>query len=222
MILTETRGRVRIITLNRPEKRNALNGALCAAALEALRAADADADVAAVVLLGAGAGFSAGADLGERKELAGYAAAQSARAQLSLDLLAAPGEIGKPVVAGIHGHTVGAGATLALVCDLVLAADDLKLSYPEAKHDIYPSLVMPTLLRHVGPKVAFDLLATGRVMGADEAVRLGLANRTVTRASLADDCCALAESAALYGRDSMLQVKFAINAAGEGMEPSAP
>ncbi len=222
MILSETRGRVRVLTLNRPEKRNALNGALCAAVLQGLREADADPNVAAVALLAAGPGFSAGADLGERQIIGDDEAARAARTRLSLDMLSAPGLMGKPVVAGMHGHAVGAGATLALCCDMTIGADDLKISYPEAKHNIYPWLVMPTLLRHVGPKTAFDLLATGRMVGAEEALRLGLVNRVVPRAELAEACCAMAEGAALYGAEPLRRIKAAVNAKGEGLEPSAP
>jgi enoyl-CoA hydratase/carnithine racemase len=222
MILVEDHGRVRVLRLNRPEKRNALNGPLCSALLAALRAADADADVAAVVLAGSGAGFSAGADLAERALLREDPAAQTARARLSLELLAAPGAMGKPVVAALHGAVVGAGATLGLVCDLAVAAEDLRLSFPEAKHDILPTLVAPTLLRHLGPKDAFDLLATGRVVGAAEALALRLVNRVVPPVALVETACALAESAALYGPASMRRVKAMINAAGEGLEPSAP
>jgi enoyl-CoA hydratase/carnithine racemase len=221
-LLSETRGRIRILTLNRPDKRNALNLALCEALVAALREADEDASVAAVVLAGAGPGFSAGADLSERKLFAEEPAMQTRRAKASLDMLAAPGLMGKPVVAATQGATVGAGSTLALCCDLVVAAEDVRISYPEAKHDIYPSLVMPTLLRHLGPKDCFDLLATGRVVLAEEALRLRLANQVVPRPGLLEAACALAESAALYGADSMRKVKAAIAAMGQGLVPSAP
>lgn len=221
-VLSETRGRVRVLTLNRPEKRNALNLGLCEAVVAALRAADADAGVAAVVLAGAGLGFSAGADLGERSVLEADAALRARRATASLEMLAAPGLMGKPVVSAIHGATVGAGHTLALCCDASVASDEVRISYPEAKHDIFPSLVMPTLLRHVGPKLCFELLATGRVVGPEEALRVGFVNRVVARDALLDEACALAEGAALYGAASLRRVKAAVNAQGEGVAPSAP
>jgi enoyl-CoA hydratase/carnithine racemase len=137
-------------------------------------------------------------------------------------MFAAPGLMGKPVVAAIHGSTVGAGHTLALCCDLNVAAEDVRISYPEAKHDIAPSLVMPTLLRHLGPKDCFELLATARLVGAEEALRLRLVNRVVPREGLLDAACALAESAALYGPASMRKVKAGIGAMGQGLVPSAP
>ena len=214
VLLAETRGRVRLLTLNRPEKRNALNNALVAALLEALRAADAEPGVAAVVVAAAGPGFSAGADLGERAVLIADPGARAARAALSDAMLAAPGAMGKPVVAAVHGAVVGAGASLALCCDMVLGAEDLRFIWPEARHDIYPSLVAPMLLRHLGPKDCFELLATGRPVPAPEALALRLVNRVVPRAALLDEACALAEAAAQYGAESLRRIKASIDAAG--------
>jgi enoyl-CoA hydratase len=210
----ETRGRVRLLTLNRPDKRNALNNALVGALVEALRAAEADAAVAAVVIAAAGPGFSAGADLGERAVLIADPAARAARSALSDALLAAPGAMGKPVVAAVHGAVVGAGASLALCCDLVLGAEDCRFLWPEAKHDIYPTLVLPMLLRHLGPKDAFELLATGRPMPAAEALARRLVNRVVPRDGLIEQACALAEQAAQYGTDALRRIKAEINAGG--------
>ncbi|GGC49567.1 enoyl-CoA hydratase [Siccirubricoccus deserti] len=205
---------MRVLRLDRPEKRNALNAGLCAALVEAMQAADAAADVAAVVLAGAGPGFSAGADLGERAVLAADEAARQRRSALSDALLAAPAAMGKPVVAAVHGAVVGAGASLALCCDLVVAAEDARFSYPEARHDIFPSLVAPMLLRHLGPKDCFELLATGRAVEAAEARALRLVNQVVPREALIDAACALAEGAALYGAESMRRIKAMIGASG--------
>jgi enoyl-CoA hydratase/carnithine racemase len=214
VLQVEDRGRVRVLRLNRPEKRNALNTDLCAALVEAMRAADADPAVAAVVLAGAGPGFSAGADLGERAILAADEAARLRRSALSDALMHAPAAMGKPVVAAVHGAVVGAGASLALCCDMVVAAEDARFSYPEAKHDIFPSLVAPMLLRHLGPKDCFELLATGGTVEAAEARALRLVNRVVPREALIEAACALAESAALYGADSMRRIKAMIGASG--------
>jgi enoyl-CoA hydratase/carnithine racemase len=214
ILLSETRGQVRVLVLNRPEKRNALSIALCAALVAAMRVADADPAVAAVVLAGAGAGFCAGGDLEERRVLAADAAAWQARTAGADALLAAPGAMGKPVVAAVHGRMVGMGASLALCCDMVVAADDLRIAWPEARHDIYPTLVAPMLLRHLGPKLAFELLASGRAVEAAEALSLRLVNRVVAREALLEAACALAESAAQYGPRSMRGMKAWINAAG--------
>src|SRR4051794_36982371 len=111
MLLVEMRGPVRLLRLNRPEKRNALSIALCAALVEALRAAELDRSVAALVLAGEGAGFCAGGDLEERRALADDAAAWQARAALADAVLAAPGATAKPVIAAVHGRVVGMGAS---------------------------------------------------------------------------------------------------------------
>ncbi len=221
-VLQQDRGAVRVVTLNRPEKRNALNLALCEALVAALRAADADDGVRAVVIAGAGPGFSAGADLGERKLFAEQPEMQARRARASMEMLRAPGLLGKPVVSAVHGATVGAGHTLALCCDMSFASEDVRISYPEAKHDIYPSLVLPTLLRHVGPKDCFELVATGRVMLGPEALRRRLVNALVPPGELLDRACAAALEAAQYGATSLRRVKAAVDAMGQGVAPSAP
>ncbi|MCO6415642.1 enoyl-CoA hydratase/isomerase family protein [Siccirubricoccus sp. KC 17139] len=212
MLLVEEHGRVRVLRLNRPEKRNALNGALVEAIIAGLRAADETDSIAAVVIAGAGAGFSAGADLGERAGLDD--AARQARSALNAALMAAPAQTGKPVVAAVQGAVVGAGASLALSCDMVVAAEGARFLYPEAKHGIYPSLVAPMLLRALGPKDCFELLTTGRPLPAEEARALRLVNRVVPEAALLETACALAETAATYGPEKMRRIKAMLNAEG--------
>ncbi|MCB4823860.1 enoyl-CoA hydratase/isomerase family protein [Roseicella aerolata] len=214
MLLVESRGAVRLLRLNRPEKRNALSMALCSALVEALRAADADAAVSAVVLAGEGAGFCAGGDLEERRALAADEPAWQARAALADAVLAAAGSIGKPVVAAVHGRVVGMGASLMLGCDMVVAAEDLRITWPEARHGIWPTLVAPQLLRHLGPKDAFELLATGRSVEAAEAQALRLVNRVVPRERLLEEACALAGEAAQYPPAMLRGIKARIDAAG--------
>ena len=214
ILLSEMRGAVRLLRLNRPERRNALSMALCAALVEALRAAEADAAVAAVVLAGEGAGFCAGGDLEERRRLADDPAAWQARAALADAVLAAPGAMAKPVVAAVHGRVVGMGASLMLGCDMVVAAQDALFTWPEARHGIWPHLVAPQLLRHLGPKDAFEVLATGRTLDATEARALRLVNRVVARDALLEEACALAAAAAQYGPESLRGIKAMIDAAG--------
>lgn len=204
MIRRETRGRVLLLTLDRPAKRNALDRALCEALLAALGETG---DAAALVLAGAGPSFCAGADLGEWRALEADPAARKARSALGEALLAAPGEVPKPVVAAVHGAAMGAGAALALGCDMVVMAEGARLGYPEARQGIFPSGVAPSLLAHLGPKSAFELLATGRDVGAEEAVALGLANRVVPAARLIEEACALAEAAALMPPEQMARLK---------------
>jgi enoyl-CoA hydratase len=210
VIRAERRGRgVLVLSLDRPEKRNALDRALCEALLAALRRAGEDAAAAAVVLAGEGPGFCAGADLAEMKALAasGGTAAKEARSALTVALMDAPALVPKTVVAAVHGAAMGAGASLALACDLVAMASDARLAWPEAKHAILPGLVAPMLLRHLGPKPAFDLLATGRAVGAEEALALRLANRVVPQDRLVDEACTMAEAAALLPPEAMAELK---------------
>ncbi|GGG43516.1 hypothetical protein GCM10010964_33660 [Caldovatus sediminis] len=204
MIRLETRGRVLVLTLDRPARRNALDRALCEALLAALRATG---DAAALVLAGAGPSFCAGADLAEWRALEADPAAREARSALGQAVLAAPGEVPKPVVAAVQGAAMGAGAALALGCDMVVMAEDARLGYPEARQGIFPSGVAPSLLAHLGPKPAFELLATGRDVGAEEALARGLANRVVPAARLIGEACALAEAAALMPPGQMARLK---------------
>jgi enoyl-CoA hydratase/carnithine racemase len=102
---------------------------------------------------------------------------------------------------------MGAGASLALSCDMVVMAKDARLAWPEAKHAMLPRLVAPVLLRHVGPKLGFDLLATGRPVGAAEALSLGLISRMVPAEALVEQACAVALSAALLLPEAMTDLK---------------
>lgn len=190
LILTEDRGAVRILTMNRPDKMNALNTALTQAVLDAVLAADAAPAVRAVVLAGAGRGFCAGADLAEFRHLTpDQADAVLRRADLTCRVQMVMSQIAKPVVAAVQGAAVGGGAGLAIGCDMVVAGPDLKFGYPEVKHAIVPALVMTGLVRALGRKQAFEMISLGRLIGAAEALDLGLVNR------IADD--PLAEALAI-------------------------
>ena len=181
VLLVEDIGTVRVLTLNRPDKLNALNTALTAAIHDALLAADSDPAVRSVVLTGAGRGFCAGADLAEFSTLTpANSDLVAQRADLTARTQMLPQQLSKPIVAVVQGAAVGGGAGLALACDMVVAADTLKFGYPEVKHSIVPALVMTGLQRHLGRKVAFELISTGRFLGAKEALRHGLINEITT------------------------------------------
>jgi enoyl-CoA hydratase/carnithine racemase len=182
-LLVEDRGAVRLLTLNRPDKRNALDTALTKALLEALRATDEDDEVRAVVLTGAGPAFCAGADLSEFKGLADPRAAE-ARAELTMHLHLIFSKMMKPVVSAINGAAMGGGAGLALAGDLAVMAEGAKLGYPETKHGIVASIVMANLVRQVGRKSAFELVALAEPIGAARALQLGLVNRVVPEREL--------------------------------------
>lgn len=171
---------VRIIRMNRPDKLNALNTELTQGLLDALNAADGDETVRAVVLAGEGKGFCAGADLAEFKDLTPDQQHRVlARADLTCRLQCRLQEMKKPVVSAVQGAAVGGGAGLAIGCDMMVAGADLKFGYPELKHDIVPALVMTGLQRQLGRKAAFEMVSLGRLIGAEEAQTLGLANRVV-------------------------------------------
>jgi enoyl-CoA hydratase/carnithine racemase len=166
-LLIEDRGAVRTLTMNRPDKRNALNNTLTEALLEGLRAADADDAVNVIVLTGAGTSFCAGADLSEFKTLvADNQPLVARRAQLTMSLHEIFPRLTKPVVSAINGAAIGGGAGLALAADIALMAESAQLAYPEVKHGIVAAIVMPNLVRQIGRKAAFGLVATGRTIGA--------------------------------------------------------
>jgi len=205
-LLIENRGAVRILTMNRPEKRNALNSELTRALFDALRAADADEAVGAVVLTGAGPGFCAGADLAEFKGLKDPAAADE-RAELTMNLHLVFSRISKPIVTAVNGAAMGGGAGLAIAGDLAVMAEGAKLGYPEVRHGIVAAIVMANLVRQVGRKAAFELVALGEPIDAARALDLGLINRVFPAASLMTESLKLAESLAAVSRPAMTETK---------------
>ena len=207
-LLIEDRGAVRTLTMNRPEKRNALNNALTEALLEGLRGADADEAVRAIVLAGAGPGFCAGADLSEFKDLvADNQPLVERRAQLTMSLHEIFPRLTKPVVTAINGAAMGGGAGLALAGDIALMAESAKLGYPEVKHGIVAAIVMPNLVRQIGRKAAFELLATGQPVSARRALELGMVHRVVPDADLMGEALKLAAELAAVSRPAMAATK---------------
>lgn len=195
VLLVEDRDAVRILTLNRPEKLNALDTALTRALSAALDSADADRDVRAVVLTGSGRGFCAGADLREFSSLTPKQPdAVLERAALTSRLQVQMQRMTTPVVSAVRGVAVGGGAGLAIGADMAVAATDLRFGYPELKHSIVPALVMTGLVRHLGRKLAFELVSTGRLLGADEALAHGLVNRVVAPEEVVPAALQIAET----------------------------
>jgi enoyl-CoA hydratase/carnithine racemase len=207
-LLIEDRGAVRILTMNRPDKRNALNQALTQALLEGLRAAEADDRVRSIVLTGTGVAFCAGADLAEFKELnPENAPLVERRAALTMELHGIFSQLSKPVVTAINGAAMGGGAGLALAGDVALMASNAKLGYPEVKHGIVAAVVMANLVRNVGRKAAFELVAGGEPVDAARALALGLVNGVSPPDRLMADACALAEKFAAVDRPAMAATK---------------
>ena len=195
VLLVEDRGAVRVLTMNRPEKRNALNTALTRALLDGLREADAAAPARCVVLTGAGQGFCAGADLSEFKDLKPEnAGLVEARAELTMQLHLAMPKMAKPVVMAINGAAMGGGAGLAIAGDLAVMAESAQLGYPEVRHGIVAAIVMANLVRQAGRKAAFELVALGEPIDARRALALGMVNRVVPDRDLLPSALQIAEA----------------------------
>lgn len=208
VLLVEDSGAVRVLTMNRPEKRNALNSELTRQLLDALRAADKDEAVGSVVLAGTGQGFCAGADLSEFKDLTPENRdLVEARAELTMQLHLAFSKMAKPVVTAIQGAAMGGGAGLAIAGDMAVMAEDAKIGYPETRHGIVAAIVMSNLSRQVGRKAAFELVALGEPIGAQKALALGMVNRVVPTTDLMREAMALAEKLAAVKRPAMATTK---------------
>lgn len=190
-------GRVLHLTLNRPEKRNAIDRAMVDQLLERLDDADLHPEAKVVVLRGAGADFCSGADL---KELLGSrerSPEELVEEALKLgQVFLRIREIPKPFIAAVHGRVLAGGCGLALACDLVVARSDATFGYPEVSRGFVPAMVMALLSRAVGEKVAFDLAASSRLIGAELALQLGLVSRVVAPERFETEVAQLAESLA--------------------------
>ena len=188
-------GKVLTVTVDRPDKRNALSTAVVDALHEALERAELDADARVVVLRGAGKDFCAGADLDELLASADREPADNeASARRLGEVFVRIRRLPKPVVAAVQGRALAGGAGLATACDIVLAGSRAQLGYPEVQRGFVPAMVATILRRLAGEKVALDLLLTGRVVGAEEARALGLVSRVVPDGELDTATTQLAEN----------------------------
>lgn len=192
VLQVERSGGILTLTLNRPAKRNALSQALIAELDAAMGAAELEADVRVVVLRGAGKDFCAGADLAELLASADQSPGENEAAALKLgELFLRIRRLPKPVVAIVQGRALAGGAGLATACDIALAGASSQLGYPEIQRGFVPAMVMTMLRRHVGEKLAFDLVATGRVLSAAEALAAGLITRVLPDTELESGSAAL-------------------------------
>lgn len=165
-------------TLNRPEKKNAIDTPMIEGVLAMLEAADLDAAVRVVALRGAGTDFSAGMDLAELLASADQSVDENRRAALRFgEIFVRMRRMPKPIVALVRGRALAGGCGLATACDIVLAAESARFGYPEVQRGFVPAIVLAVLKRTMGEKVAFDLAATGRLLEASEAAELGLVSR---------------------------------------------
>ena len=177
-VLAQVAGGVMTATLNRPDKRNAIDTAMIDALLAALEQADLDAGVRVVAIRGAGRDFCAGMDLNELLASADHTLEQNRQAALHFaQVFVQMRKLPKPIVALVHGRALAGGCGLATACDLIVAAESAQFGYPEVQRGFVPAIVMTMLRRALGEKVAFDLATTGRVLDGTEAVAAGLASR---------------------------------------------
>ncbi|HKC63900.1 MAG TPA: enoyl-CoA hydratase-related protein [Pyrinomonadaceae bacterium] len=177
-IIYAVEGSVALVTLNRPEKRNALNDELVGNLKESLRKADSDKDVRVVVITGAGADFCSGADLASLQKISEASVEENLKdAQSLMELFTLIRSVSVPVVAAVRGRALAGGCGLATACDLVLAARSARFGYPEVKIGFVPAMVMAILRRNVSEKRAFELISRGAMIDAEEAERIGLVNQ---------------------------------------------
>ena len=212
-ILAETRGRVGLITLNRPKALNALNDALMNELGELLAKFDADENIGAIVVTGSDKAFAAGADIGAMKEL-GYMDVYSS------DFITRNWErmrsVRKPVIAAVAGYALGGGCELAMMCDIIIAADTAKFGQPEIKLGMIPGAGgTQRLPRAVGKAKAMDMVLTARTMDAAEAERAGLVSRVVPADKLLEEALAAAAQIAEYSLPSVMMAKEAVQRAFE-------
>jgi enoyl-CoA hydratase len=212
-ILVERRGAVGVVTLNRPEALNALNAGLIAELASALDRLEADAAVGAIVLTGNEKAFAAGADV---KEMVSKTYPEIYCEDFITRGWERLGQCRKPVVAAVAGFALGGGCELAMMCDIVIAADTAKFGQPEITLGTIPGAGgTQRLPRFVGKAKAMDLCLTGRMMDASEAEQAGLVSRVVPAAELLSEAVTIAERVAQMSRPVAMMVKEAVNRAYE-------
>ena len=211
-ITVEQRGRVGLITLNRPKALNALNRDLMEEVIAAARAFDTDPAVGAIVITGSEKAFAAGADI---KEMQSRSFSDVYGGDLFSDWDRIT-KIRKPIIAAVAGYALGGGCELAMMCDLIIAADSAKFGQPEINLGVIPGMGgTQRLTRAVGKSKAMDLVLTGRMMDAEEAERSGLVARIVPAADLVDAAVAVAETIGAKSLPVVMMAKEAVNVALE-------
>ena len=211
-ITVDRRGRVGLVTLNRPKALNALNGALIGELNDVLDSFEAEDEIGAVVITGNEKAFAAGADINEMRALSFVDAHSS-------DFIAKWNRITafrKPVVAAVAGYALGGGCELAMMCDIVIAADNARFGQPEIKLGVIPGAGgTQRLTRAVGKSKAMEMTLTGRMMDAEEAERSGLASRVVPVADVVDEAVTVAQRIAHFSAPTVALAKASVNRAFE-------
>ena len=203
-ILVETRGRVGLVTLDRPQALNALNAALGAEVMDALAAFDRDPDIGCMVITGSPKAFAAGVDIKEMAQ-------KTYPAALMEDFIAVWDgfdRLTKPVIAAVAGFALGGGCELAMLCDIIIAADSAKFGQPEIRLGVIPGIGgTQRLLRAVGKAKATEMILTGRMMDAAEAERAGLVARVVPADDLLAEALKTAQAIAGMSLPAVMAAK---------------
>ena len=212
-ILVETRGRTGFITLNRPKQLNALNDALMDELGQALLAFDADDAIACMVITGSEKAFAAGADI---QAMSKFSYMDVYRNEFITRNWETIKRVRKPIIAAVAGFALGGGCELAMMCDLIVAADTAKFGQPEIKLGIIPGAGgTQRLPRAIGKAKAMDLALTGRMMSAAEAESAGLVARVVPADKLLEEVLGMASAIGTYSLPSILMIKECVNRAWE-------
>ena len=212
-ILTETRGAVGLVTLNRPKALNALNSALMAELREALDGYEADEAIGAIVVTGSEKAFAAGADIKEMKDRGFVDVYLSDFITRDWERLA---QCRKPTIAAVAGYALGGGCEVAMMCDIIIAADNARFGQPEIALGTLPGAGgTQRLTRAIGKAKAMEMVLTGRMMDAAEAERSGLVARVVPAAEVIGEAMKLAEKIAGLSRPAVMLAKEAVNRAFE-------
>ena len=215
-ISVEHDGRVSVIFMNRPEKRNALSEKMTFELISALGEADADPEVGAVVLAGKGDSFCAGADLAGFAQMASQPPAVIHREGVaSTELFRAGLKMTKPLIGAVNGHAMGGGLGLVAMCHLALASEGARFGTPEIRVGIFPFVILPLLIRSVGPRRALEMALTGASMGAVEAKEIGLINRVFPAGELHSRAI---ELAAEIAGNSPLVLRLGLSAFNTAMD----
>jgi methylglutaconyl-CoA hydratase len=208
---THSDGNILTITLNRPERRNALNPAMLKELIQALEAAD-QSHAGAVILTGAGSAFCAGLDLDHLITLhAKTLEEHRADSENIARMLRTLHDMQKPTIAAVNGPAIAGGMGLATICDFTLSVPEAKFGYTEVKIGFVPAIVSSFLIRQIGDKRTRDLLLTGRLIKAEEALELGLVTRIVNEQDLMPEAHKLANTLIRNSPEAMQATKRLLN-----------
>ena len=214
-IIVETRGRVGLVTLSRPKALNALNDQLMNELGDALAKFEADEQIGAIVITGSEKAFAAGADIGAMKDWSYMDVYKSEYITRNWEKLK---QVRKPVIAAVAGYALGGGCELALMCDIVIAAETAKFGQPEIKLGVIPGAGgTQRLPRAVGKSKAMDMILTARNMDAQEAERAGLVSRIVPADRLLDEALAVAAAIGEFSLPIVMAAKESVNRAYESL-----